>query len=108
MEDKMYLKEIRDIFDCILTNKNVKIGNYIKVLLPGENAWVEIIKIISNYEFIGRINCKLLHEYSEFEQAKLTKSWYGEIRKLPKVHNYKQGDIIHFIKNRDKLFIPKI
>ncbi len=74
----------------------IKIGDNIKVHLKGESPWVKVLSMTEN-DFLGSIINKLFHEYSEHEQAQVMKRNWGEIGKLPKLHNYKQGDEVIFI-----------
>jgi len=74
----------------------LKVNEYIKVHVPGATPWAEILEI-TNEGFIGRIANKLFHEWSEFEQAKMLKNWFGNVEKLPKLNDYKQDDYVLFV-----------
>lgn len=84
------------------------IGENIKVLLPGERPWVEVLEETGN-TFKGRILNKLYDEFSEHEQAQFMKREWGTIEKLPILHNFKQGDELWFEQgtgNREGWWIP--
>jgi len=67
----------------------------IKVLLPGERPWVEVIEEVVD-RFKGRIINKLFHEYSEHEQARFMKREWGGVSPLESLHSFKQGDELWF------------
>ena len=71
------------------------IGENIKVLLPGERPWVEVIEE-SNGRIKGRILNKLYAEYSEHEQAQFMKREWGSVEPLPKLHDFKKNDEVWF------------
>lgn len=81
------------------------IGELIKVSLPGEAPWVEVISHTEE-GFMGRIENKLFNELSEFEKAHFLKNEWGTVKALPKLHDYKREDIIEFVYHDDR-FIPK-
>lgn len=79
----------------------VVVGETIKVLLPGETPWVEVIEELGN-KFKGQILNKLLHEFSEHEQAQFTKRWLGTVQQLPQLHVFKKGDQVWFEEGTDE------
>lgn len=84
------------------------VGEIIKVLLPGETPWVEIIEELGN-KFKGQILNKLLHEFSDHEQAQFTKRWFGTVQQLPQLHTFKKGDEVWFREgtdDRDGWWVP--
>jgi len=75
------------------------IGQTVKVRLPGETPWIEVIdeKIHQDHTLIkGRILNKLFREYSEHEQARWMKGEFDSVESLPELHKYKQGDEVWF------------
>lgn len=75
----------------------MKIGDDVKVLLPGESPWVVVEAIIPD-GFVGRINNKLFREYSEFEKAQWINNTWDTAIKLPELHPYSRGDLVCFTK----------
>ncbi len=73
------------------------IGDNIKVHLPGESPWAEIIEEREN-AVKGKIVNKLFHEHSEHEQAQFMKREFGDVRPLEQLHTFKQGDEVWFKK----------
>ena len=71
------------------------IGDNIKVHLPGESPWAEIIEERED-SVKGRIVNKLFHEHSEHEQAQFMKREFDDVQPLEKLHDYKQGDELWF------------
>lgn len=76
--------------------RNMKVGDFAKVNLNGECPWAEVLEMTPE-GFRGRINNKLLPEYSEFEQAQWTKEVFGSVEPLEHLHSYKQDDELLFI-----------
>ncbi len=73
------------------------IGDTIKVFLPGESPWAEITEETDD-KVKARIINKLFSEHSEHEQARFMKREFGEVKPLPKLHSFKQGDEAWFRK----------
>lgn len=69
----------------------MKIGADVKVFLAGESPWGEVLEIDGDRVKIRIVN-KLLHEYSEHEQAQFMKREWGTVEPLPNLHGQKQGD----------------
>ncbi len=73
----------------------IKLGQNVKVHLPGEAPWAEIVEI----RIKGRIVNKLFHEHSEHEQAQFMKREFGDVQPLEQSHKFKQGDEVWFEKD---------
>lgn len=74
-----------------------EIGTYAKVWLPGESPWAECVGQLVNNMWVGRISNDLVGTMSDAERQALTEQWFGEgHRALPKLHNFKRGDIVVF------------
>ena len=71
------------------------IGETVKVLLPGERLWVEVIGA-SDGKIRGRIINTPFHEFSEHEQAQFMKREFGDVEPLPKLHSFKKDDEVWF------------
>ncbi len=72
-----------------------KVGEVVKVHLPGESPWAECVAVHDNY-WAGRIDNKLFAEYSEIERAAFLKGSWKNVKPLPELHNHKQHDLINF------------
>ncbi len=83
------------------------IGDTIKVLLPGERPWVEVIEETDG-QMKGRILNKLYHEFSEHEQAQFMKREWGSVEPLPQLHSFKKGDEVWFGKNQRNEWTPNM
>lgn len=75
-------------------------GDYVKVLLPGELPWVEVLEQ-KGRTFLGRIDNKLFAEYSDEERAAVFGYGAEDMEPLPRLHNYKQNDELWFVRNSD-------
>lgn len=73
----------------------IKIGDSLKVFLPGESPWAEVLEICGPF-MRGRIDNKLFSEYSEFGRAKFTSDKFDSVEPLPKLHDFKKDDEIWF------------
>lgn len=73
----------------------MQVGQRVKVSLPGESPWAEVVEI-TDRGFKGRVDNKLLREYSEIEKAAFSKKFFGTVQKLPELHDYKYNDILEF------------
>lgn len=82
-------------------------GYTIKVHLPGESPWVEVIERGPD-RMKGRILNKLFHQHSEHEQGRFTKRELGNIAKLPKLHNHVQGDEVWFVRDEDDDWVMEV
>lgn len=76
--------------------ENVEPGDSVKVHLLGESPWAECLEITKD-GFRGRIDNRLFHEMSEFEQARFTNRHLGTVEKLLKRHVYKLNDEVDFV-----------
>lgn len=84
-----------------------KIGDTVKVFLPGERPWAEIIEI-DDSRIKARLITKFFHEFSEHEQAQWMNQHFGTVEPLPKLHDYKQGDELWFCKNERDEWVPDV
>lgn len=73
----------------------MKVGESVKVWLPGESPWVKVVALLPD-GFVGQINNVLFRELSEFEQAKWTSDEWKTAKKLPELHQYSFGDLVCF------------
>jgi hypothetical protein len=74
-----------------------KVGESVKVRLPGETPWAICVEVRENC-WMGCIINRLFREYSEFEQAKWPNQEWGKgFVKLPELHKYKKYDVLEFI-----------
>lgn len=80
-------------------------GENVKVYLPGESPWVEVIEE-SDGKMKGRIINKLFHEHSEHEQAQVMKRDWDDVGPLKKLHDYKQGDEVWFERGFSDEWVP--
>jgi hypothetical protein len=77
------------------------IGQSIKVHLRGESPWAKCAFIYPDGSWDGVIENKLFHEYSEAERAGWVGSNFeGVTKPLPKLHDYKQGQVVRFEKQK--------
>ena len=74
------------------------IGDTIKVHLPGEAPWAEVVEEASGM-VKARIVNKLLHDYSEHEQAGFMQREFGCVTPLECLHAFKKGDEVWFKKD---------
>lgn len=74
----------------------VQIGDDVKVHLPGESPWAEVVAIHEDGTFDGRIENRLFAQMSEHEQAQFLKREFSTVAPLPKLHDHKQDDVIRF------------
>lgn len=73
----------------------MEIGQNIKVFLPGESPWAEVLEI--NGPLVkARIANKLFHEYSLEQQRQWTGENFDTAEPLKKLHNFKQDDEVWF------------
>ena len=82
------------------------IGDSVKVWLPGETPWVEVI-VISDQLMKGRIDNVLFHDYPRELQDEfmLDNCINGAV--LPKLHDYKLNDELWF-ERRDDCWQPVV
>ena len=78
----------------------LEIGEFVKVHLPGESPWAEVVTITDS-GFIGRIDNKLFHEMSEIEQARFNKDQFGTVKPLPQLHKHCENDLVEFVRNEE-------
>lgn len=83
----------------------MKLGEDIKVHLPGESPWTIVLEI-KDGRFKGKINNKMFHEMCEFDQAWFMKQTFGTVEHLENLHGIKQGDELWFEKNEYDCWVP--
>ena len=81
------------------------IGDTIKVYLPGESPWAEVMEE-ANGTVKARIINKLFNEYSEHEQAQFMKREMGDVKPLEQLHVFRKGDEIWFRKGDYDEWVP--
>ncbi len=73
----------------------MEIGEYVKVFLPGESPWVKVLAV--NGPMIqGRVDNKLFHEMPLEDQRTFLGEHFGTAEPLPRLHDFKQGDVVWF------------
>lgn len=73
----------------------ISVGQYIKVRIPGETPWVEVLKV-DGANFQVRIDSDLFCGLSRIEQARFTKDVFGTVKNLPLLHDYRTNDKVWF------------
>ena len=71
-----------------------KIGDFVKVWLPGESPWAECVAVDGD-TWHGRIDNLLFAQDAELRK-KFTQEHFGRGDPLPSLHDYKQDQIIRF------------
>lgn len=71
-------------------------GDSIKVHLPGESPWAEVVTLHEDGTWDGRICNRLIPEMDDLEHARLLKETWGKGRRLPRLHPFKQNDVVRF------------
>lgn len=74
----------------------VRVGESIKVSLPGESPWAACIAIHPDGTWDGQIINKLFGELSEYERARFMKDSFGTVKGVPKLHNFSQDQVVRF------------
>lgn len=73
-----------------------KIGDMVKVHLPGESPWAECVAIHNDGSWEGRITNRLVAERSEQERREAARvAGFGD-RPLPALHSYRKDQIVRF------------
>lgn len=72
------------------------VGETIKVFLPGESPWADCVFVYSDGTWEGRIVNRLVGEMSDRHRADLTEKLFGPGRPLPKLHDFRCGDLVRF------------
>ena len=86
-------------------DESMQIGEHIKVHLPDENPWAEVLAI--NGPLVqARIANKLFHEHPLNEQREFTGEHFDTADPLPKMHDHKQGDVLWFERGEFDLWQP--
>ena len=77
----------------------MKVGDDVKLYLPGESPWGIVIAVLDETRIQARINNKLFREYSADEQMEWIGEQFGTGYYLEELHGYKYGDVATFIKH---------
>ena len=72
------------------------IGQEVKVWLPGEWPWAECVSQEGDGTWHGRILNQTVAE-SASVRASLSSEWFDSPEPLPKLHEFKLGDLVHFV-----------
>lgn len=81
------------------------IGDQIKVFLPGESPWAEVVEEADGM-VKGRILNKLFHEHTPEQQAEFTGREFGTAEPLKKLYDFKQGDEVWFERGEHNEWVP--
>lgn len=71
-----------------------KIGEFVKVSLPGEAPWVECLAVNEDGTWIGRIDNYLFAQRSENERIEAQIAMGLGALPLPALHGYRQDDVV--------------
>ncbi len=82
----------------------VTVGKTAKVHLPGESPWAECVAVHEDGTWDGRIVNRLFGEMSEHERARFTKREFGSAAPLPRLHDYRQGQLVRFKRERTDVY----
>jgi hypothetical protein len=74
----------------------VKIGDSVKVSLPGESPWAECIAVNPDGTWIGRIDNYLVAQAPEDQRREIAQEMFGSNTPLPVLHHYRCGDMLRF------------
>lgn len=73
----------------------MEVGEHIKVFLPGESPWAEVMEV--NGPLVkARIANKLFHEFTLDDQREFTGEHFDTAEPLPILHDFKQNDEVWF------------
>ena len=80
---------------------------FVKVWLPGETPWAEVVRPLPDGGFLLRIANTLVGESAEMRKE-LAREWFTSDEPLPKLHDYKFGELIacRRVKGRNNLYVP--
>lgn len=78
------------------TSETPAIGEYKKILLPGETPWAECVAIEPDGSWHGRIANKLFTEYDDRTRDEIA-GFGPQIDPLPRLHNFKQDDVVRLV-----------
>jgi len=84
----------------------MKIGDHIKVGLPGERPWAQVTEVTEK-GFKGRIDNILVSEGCEFTRRRHSKYLFGVSEPLPKLHDFKFNDVVSFVKEEGR-WVPEL
>ena len=68
---------------------------FVKVLLPGECVWAEILAVKSD-RMTGRIDNKTSADLSPEERKQISQEWFNSEDPLPTFHNYHFNDVLEW------------
>jgi len=74
--------------------KKLKVGDMIKVCLPGESPFAEVVSLLPNGLWIGRVDNHLVATDSDLRLA-IASDW-GKNVPIPQLHDSRQDDLILF------------
>lgn len=80
----------------VLKRGTPKVGEDVKVWLPGEWPWAECVSQESDGTWHGRILNKTFAESAAMRQS-FSAEVFGINEPLPQLHDFKLGDIVHFV-----------
>lgn len=70
-------------------------GAFAKVSLPGETPWAECVKVNEDGTWLGRIANHLFAEMTDAERDAVIAPTFGRGgAPLPRLHSYKQDDLV--------------
>ena len=84
----------------------MEIGDSVKVFLPGESPWTEVIDIVGP-TFKGRIDNVLIHDYPADQQRAFLEREFCTADGLPVLHDFHFGDEVWF-ERRDECWQPVV
>ena len=91
----------------------VKVGESVKVWLPGETPWAECVATYPDGTWEGRIANRLFAEMSDEERATILgvmwsipivpgpKPRLATAEDLPRLHSFKEGQVVRFRRDED-------
>ena len=72
-------------------------GQFAKVFLPGESPWAECEFVNADGTWLGRIANRLFAQMTDAERdAAIAPTFGSGGRPLPRLHSYKQDDLVLF------------
>ena len=77
------------------------VGQHIKVFLPGESPWAEVVAVLTGGEIVGRIDNELVAS-SPALRAACARDWFGSQEPLPSLHDWKRDDLVVFERRLDE------
>lgn len=77
------------------SKSDMSIGQFVKVFLPGESPWAEVVRFLPDGRWLGRIVNHLVSSDHEFSRQ-CSREWFGVDTPLPQLHDFKLDDLIIF------------